>query len=592
MLRDFDDGLFAAKNHELEFNIPDYGLVKFPRAFSEHSDFYNMITTLVETAKDCERVPDYILNRFPNERNSIENFHKDLSKIIKEQGNSVWAWYIKNILGPDKLNRHKVNRMVGNPPWVTMSDIQHKSRKRRLEKAAGKGRNVGSKDSTDVKTILWMGGKLAPHFDIAKLFICHSRQLYMKENENNPAAWVTSAAIIKAGQWEKFRKWHEGEGLLSQTLDLSKIDVFDGQAVPCAVTFENRKSSLQTDNNEESVLLELILRDSEDKPKKNMSWKEVHKLIRCDVPRCIPTMMSDYRDNLWRQGATIVPKVLSIVPKSQSVHSKNHLTQVTTSNKRAKNPWKIEPRVGVIPSHWLQSLVSSRQLWPFGFDDEMDLAILPLDENGELLDEDKAREISKFWKSLDNTYQQRCGEGTSTPKTLMANLDFSSKLSKQLPLKNRNGHLVVYPASGSVMVSARLPADLYILDSKTYRFETEDIHEARYLVSLLNAPALQEAFKQSRASSRDFHKYPWKSVPIPEFNSDDEIHQELANLCEKAETHIEKIRNEIPCGPRKAPDFIRTKLKEEGILQAIDKQAARIFPDQVSHCTNDSILTA
>lgn len=45
----------------------------------------------------------------------------------------MWTWYAVNLASPQLLAERKVDRIVANPPWVKLSDIQERKRKRAME---------------------------------------------------------------------------------------------------------------------------------------------------------------------------------------------------------------------------------------------------------------------------------------------------------------------------------------------------------------------------------------------------------------------------------------------------------------------------
>ena len=121
------------------------------------------------------------------ERHGLAACHHALTDVIRTEGDSVWTWYIANIAGPYRLSQCKVDRIVANPPWVKMADIQAKVRKREMEDFAA-------------TLNLWTGGKQAPHFDIAQLFLRRCRELYLNNPSSDPAGWLVKASASKGGQ--------------------------------------------------------------------------------------------------------------------------------------------------------------------------------------------------------------------------------------------------------------------------------------------------------------------------------------------------------------------------------------------------------
>ena len=209
-----------------------------------------------------------------SDESRVSACHKSLSDVTDAEGNSVWTWCITNVLGPDRLARRKVNRIAANPPWVKLSNIQVVERKRALERA-GKDSQPGSLD-------LWAGGRQAPHFDIAQLFIRHARGSFLKEPETDPSAWVTKASAIRAGNWKKFRDWHAK--LLAQTLDLSDAKAFGGgDARRSCVLFEVRPSALHAGSSVKAVCPAAM-------PEASMPWagRGVESLLRWQAPDEFP----------------------------------------------------------------------------------------------------------------------------------------------------------------------------------------------------------------------------------------------------------------------------------------------------------------
>ena len=304
MLRQTDTHtLFEPRNGEILIRTPYGHEIVLPRAFTEHADFPDMLRRMVDAASHRAALPADIRLAAENQedREMVVACHEALTAIIEREGNSVWTWYITNVLGPDRLARRKVNRIVANPPWVKLANIQVSERKRALERIAGKGEQAGHLD-------LWTGGKQAPHFDIAQLFIRHARRAYLNEPNSDPSAWVTKAAAIRAGNWQKFRNWHAD--FLAQALDLSDAKVFGGgDARRSCVLFEVRRSSLapMVDDSEKVLRAECPGAT----PEASSPLDEARMRLHWAAPQRFPQVPSDYSDESWRQGATIVPKVLT-----------------------------------------------------------------------------------------------------------------------------------------------------------------------------------------------------------------------------------------------------------------------------------------
>ena len=562
MLRQTDENsLFAPKNGEVVIRSPRGNEVLIPREFTDHHGFAGMLPRIVESAMRGDPVPPDIGMALKDVEAEIVELHKALTTIINEEGNSVWAWYIQNILGPDRLARRKVDRIVANPPWVKLSNIQVQDRKREIESAAGKDQKGDA---------LWGGGNQAPHFDIAQLFIHLARSYYLNQPKTDPAAWVTKASAIRGGNWNKFRKMHKE--YISQSLDFSSAKVFGGgDARRSCVIFEIRRSSL---GNSEKLKAECV----GPTPEASMSWEEAQSLLDWKEPIPFPVDKSGYIAKSWRQGATITPKVLTTV-KTNNIGSKPGTRYVETA-KSDKGKWKrVSTKSGELPAKWLVPVLNSGQLLPF-LTTELRTAIVPLRADGDILHAEMARE-NRFWRMLDDLYQEHRGLGTNTPRDLLSQINYANKLSAQLPLHPSTEYMVVYPASGDIMRAACIQVGTAVMDSKVYWRRMESRSEARYLVAVLNTPCLEKAFRDARTSGRDFHKSPWKNVPIPTYDEGSDIHRELSEWGEKAERTVKSMN--LPTGQRAASNRIRKRLAEDGAFSEINKLVNEILPHHVTN---------
>lgn len=570
MLRQTEKGtLFEPQNGELLICSPQEREIRIPREFSEHTEFPDMLRRMVEAASNGEALPIDIGSVMEQDADKIEDCHKALINIIEAEGNSVWTWYITNVIGPDRLSRKKVNRIVANPPWVKLSNIQSPERKRALENLAGKDGNTGNLG-------LWQGGNQAPHFDIAQLFIKRSQEEYLNDPDTEPSAWVTKASAISGGNWNKFRQHHFE--YMAQTIDFSKVNVFGGgDSTRCCVLFEMRPSS-SLDIDETTKVFEATCINSA--PDASSSWDDAKLSLNFGLPDKFPNAESDYGPDCWRQGATIVPKVLTSVNRVFSSRGNPDFKTVTT-NESNYIPWNVvQARTGEIPANWLLPLLTSKQLFPFGLSPSgFETAIIPCSDGGNLLSLEMARN-SKFWAELDDLYQESRGLGTNTPTNLMDRINYSSALSTQMPYQSQNGYFVVYPAAGDVMRAAHISANSAIIESSIYRHNVSNVAEARYLVAVLNAPSLELAFRVSRTSGRSFHKNPWRKVPVPSWDRKNSRHQDLSVLAEIAEDTIGKM--DLPIGQVAASRRIRERLTEEDILSEIDSIVEYILPDHVT----------
>ena len=573
MLRAEDEtSLFRPTNGELQFRTPQGAPISLPRSFVVHQAFADNLRRLVEAARNDKPLPADILQIVPkDDRNLLKVAHGQLVDVIRKEGNSVWTWYIANTTGPFLLSERKVNRIVANPPWVSMAGIQAIGRKRNLESFAK-------------KIDLWTGAQNAPHFDIAQLFVRHCRDLYLS-TPNDPAAWLVKRSALSAGGWEGFRTLQREQRVLAQSIDLLDVQPFGGgDARRCCVLLERRASALAGRRSVQEVVA--TLKAPRRRPHAMDGLEEAEALVAFKrAPKKIPKERSDYRDakgeSPFRQGASIVPKVLTVVAETRPGPRASSVTVETVPSKQ--KPWReVRPISGSVPKRWLRPLLASTDLFPFAVARQLSRAIIPTDREDRLLEHPET--VAAFWGDLDAIYQEFRGRGRSTPGTLRKQIDFSQKLSRQLGQKVRaQRRMVLYPKSGDIMRAARVPVGTAIFEDTVYYWPARSVPEAAFLVGILNAPALRRAFAEARSSGRDFHKTPWQWVPVPKYDSHDPAHQLVARLAPRAEKVAAKCVADFPPGGGQiaVSGGIRDALANNGLFDRLNEAVAEILPDHV-----------
>lgn len=135
------------------------------------------------------------------------------------------------------------------------------------------------------------------------------------------------------------------------------------------------------------------------------------------------------------------------------------------------------------------------------------------------------------------------------------------------------------------MRACRIHPGEAIVDSTLYRYVAGSAPEAAYLVGLMNAVCLTEAFSQSRASGRHFHLHPWRAIPIPKFDRKKPNHLALARLGERAERLVGSWLSGLETQPTRHGQVAlstraRELLHDDGISDQIDAVVRKILPQQ------------
>lgn len=554
--------LFGHREDAMLLTSPKGREVFLPLWFVQHTSFADNMRRMVNAAARGESLPSGIATG--GERKELEECHRQLTEIIDSEGNSVWTWYAINLVGPYLLALRKIDRIVANPPWVKLADIQVEERKRVMEEF---GKSLG----------LQGGGKQAPHLDIASFFILRTRELYTAHPDGNPGVWLVKKSALRSGQWAPFRRIHKPT--LAQTVDLEDLQPFGGgDATRCCLLMEHRPMRHHAPSPR------LV---AQRRVKRRLSMHDTlhmaDSLIQFDeAPAFLPQAASEYAVSDFRQGATLVPHVLVLVASQENTRRLGW-TRVETRASRHM-PWReVDAQTGEVPKEWIRPVHTSPDMLPYMAMREPPRAIVPTDDDGKL--HSQPDHTCPFWSELDEIYDAKRGHGRGTPPTLMMQIDFARKLSKQPLRPQRSRRMVLYPSSGDIMRAARTQAGVAVVDSTLFWQVVRSEAEAGYLVALLNARCLRRAFAESKESGRHFQLHPWRKVPIPRYDRTNAIHRRLGTLCSRAETIVERrVKEELGRDPglqqQKLSDIARHAVLASNAGREIEDLAQQLLPEQ------------
>ena len=320
----------------------------------KHEQFDGLLEDLVNSSIEKKELPPQVKLDDDRTNLAIENFHRELSDVICNEGNDVWAWFIKNQSAAVALSDRKVDRIVTNPPWVRISNIQDPKRKKEITELA---------KQQDV----WVGGKNATGFDIAALFADYCPRLFLDFERPFKMGWVLPQATMEGGNWEKFRTKKQKE--LSEIWDLGSLP-FPEHSKSCA-RIEGSDSCVPLAKQMKKLIGSEI--DAHD------SWTRIQEKVEWTSIRRFPTKPSAWLDKqgkaLARNGATIYPDCL--VRVSKVMNASEGWTQLKTKKSKGEKWKKIGTRSGKVPSNWIRDVTFSTDLVHFAT--KSSKCILPLD---------------------------------------------------------------------------------------------------------------------------------------------------------------------------------------------------------------------
>ena len=563
---------------------PLHRLLGIPVSWTDQESFSDDLRRFVLAANSVPPKPMPVgiaMGLNSEDSQMVENTFETLIKVCRDEKDSVWGWYFQNIVGPSKLRRRKVNRILANPPWVRMSHIQAAERKFELEALADE---LG----------FWGHGKSNSSFDIASLFVKRCALNYLAPS-GGLAAWVLPQGALDGTNWTNVRNDPYIFAGAFESLDLGKVRRAPFTVESCVwlqTHSQGQEEEGQTGDAKsqpsDTPTKILVNMGGVSKLESHTSWEDAKVRTKWeDAPRKLPKARSGYltKDGRpdFRMGATLRPYCLvKIEPGTLTIT--NDVASFTTS-RSSKKPWSDKGSLTGrdVPARWIHNAVFSDELFPFVLRRQLSQAVLPLNHEG-FYEQDA--EVIGYWINAGSVYRDGRGKGGNTPKTLWARLNSQNGLTRQTESATGGEGLrkVLYNASGRIGLRASRETPDTIASHALYHISCSTESEAAYLAALLNADCLQEAYRQSQRTRRHFDLHFWRTVPIPRYDSRNSTHIKLADLCEEAEEVAEEVRDSFPhrVGQIRVSEAIHEALRERGIAGRIDDAARSLMPDQAS----------
>ena len=499
------------------------------------------LSRFVKSAVDGAGLPDGLGREMDEyDGGQLAESHDNLRRIVREEGNGVWLWYISNHAGAMKL-RGTIGRIAANPPWVTYDKIQEERRKaevRRMAEERG----------------LWVGGS-STKFDIAALFVDRCAELYLAKGGRS--GWVLPLSAVKGHTWAGLRGATGGK-----TTAVWDVGNLAFQSHACVMFF-----GVDTGDKRLVKTRGARIRDGD-------LWAEVSKNTRWEpMPRGAEEKESEWlagKRSLVRRGASMIPQCLVW---ADSVRTRGGEAHVVTRSSRWP-PWSaIGTMEGTVPASWIRGCISSRDLYPFAAQGRA-RCIVPVDEGGGGWD---ARRLdNRFWRRAGDQYRAHRGRGSGTPATLEDRINYNNGIFDQLA---RRGHAAVYNKSGSSIRACAVSGAEIVHDTLHY-VACAGSREALFITGMLNAGAMLPAFLAARRNERDFAEHIWRAVPMPRYDGRNALHRRLASLSGRAARTAAKVLGDAGRGGgRAATGLIREALADSGVSGQIDDVCREMLPD-------------
>ncbi|MBB5984517.1 N-6 DNA methylase [Sphingobium lignivorans] len=463
------------------------------------------------------------------DRATIEATFRTMCRLHDEGRDHIWGYYVRNLARPMWLSRegNKVDLIIGNPPWLALRFMTPGMQTTFRNMSTARG--------------LWAGAELATQQDLAGLFVVRSCELYLRRNGR--FAMVLPNAALDRPNYDGFRTGAYGDGAgglqiaFQPSWDLRRLRPHFFPRAACVIFGERAEEAVPMPL-EASIWRGQIV-------DRSAPWDEISALLERtegSVRRLAGACRSPYHA-MFTQGAVLLPRLAFMVERQQANPlglPAGSAAVISHRSNNEKKPWKqLDSLTGIVETDFLRPVHTGETLLPFRMLDALE-GVLPCNQQG-LLSEPEGIDmfpgLSRWWSQANDLWLEH---RSSEKLTLMEQLDYQSKMTKQLPVAALR---VVYNRSGMHVVGAKLEDRRAILTSGLYWMPAFSVAEADYLCALLNAPHTTELVRPLMSygkDERDIAKHIWE-LPVPRFDTANETHVRLAALGAQLEQTVQAI---------------------------------------------------
>jgi SAM-dependent methyltransferase len=459
------------------------------------------------------------------------NYIIALGDLIKDGCKVNIPIYTMDALEPQR-SFEQFDILVGNPPWLVMRSIKSKVYQDYLKK-----------ESVKYKLVDKMSAHLFTQLEMATLFFCKTADLYLKDG--GIIGFVMPRSVIAGTiQHMWFRHFEKPRMKLLEILDLEVQPLFN---MPSCVLIATKS--------EKTTYPVLAKKYSGVLPKKNTQLSEIENLLAVTSYWYFPPEFSikrSYYFDKFKVGASIFPRTFYFI----DIHSQiDNALKIQTSEeiiKMSKPPWNVKLE-GETEPDFIYATLLAWEIIPFGYIKlrPVILPVQPIADGYIILDHEdlqKAgfRKAAEWFKKAEMIWEERrTGKSEERFPKLIDRLNYNGLLTVQQPRKR---FIVLYNATGSNIVScvidrSSLPAFKFsngeikpkgfVVDVKSWFYETNDEMEAYYLSAILNSDIINALIKplQPRGlfGARAIHRRPLL-FQIPKFDPKQILHLQLSGI--------------------------------------------------------------
>ena len=608
----YDTGtLSASQSIELETRetLPGHTApitFSIPRELARQQADIDQLVSEMANAIDEGRNAEHVADAYEMSdacRQSVKAVATAMQELHAADRNHVWAYYIRNMIRPAVIAEEKVDRIIGNPPWLTYNQSADIIR-------------AELREMSEQRYQIWAGGRNSANQDIATLFYTRCAELYARPGTQ--IGMVMPHSALSAGQHLKWRggnyKRKGGRNTPSIGLNLRVHEPWDLDNVvpdffpmPASVVFAQYIGVGQG----APLAPATVQVWHGDWHKDYASISRKREALHHDDGK----FKSPYAE-LSRRGADINDRRLffvEIMPQTAMIPAANttNVRPRLTSQDKINYDDQLKQLEGVVHNDHLFDVYLGECLAPYVALDLLKAALpvhrptmtMPLNhddcEGGKhdaccLEVAELHPTMQRRWNNAADMFHE--AHKNQAIKDLYSNLNHLNKLTSQLEylqgtISGDETIRVAYTQSGQPTAAVIRDSNA-IVDRKLYQTTCQSESEAHYLTAILNSNELATRAKPFCTTNwakkiRDFEKHGWK-LPIPRYDASDPLHLHLSELGKTAEQECAAIiaNSDIPTKPagdaqsRAARKMLRHEWQpNSATAQAIEAAVAELLSD-------------
>jgi hypothetical protein len=509
------------------------------------------------------------LDKYPQATEVVEvlaSMAAHIARLIRGRRDSVHGFMLRNHYRPAML-RHAFDLVVGNPPWLTVSD-------------------VGTPDYKNLVVRLAVEANIAPrgareqaHTELATIFLWHVATQFLKLRQSDDptprVALVMPRSVMTATHHALLR-----EAKYRGRFDLKELWDLDGVTplfnVPACVVFASPSAPRPTVPKVGRVYSGRL-------PQKDLPWTKAAERLEWEDASFelvylgkrsawrpvssagVGTSSADtvsanaYRDN-FRQGAIIYPNTLFVVLPEGAAKRGAGPIRVRTDPEAAKKALLLrDARVNeVVEAENLYTTAAAHHLLPYALAPRLWTVILPTlrdpgDKDFAAVDADDLRKAGRVGTAswLDWAEDRWASVRKADDDTpLHRRLDHLKQFSAQAHMRR---HVVLYTAQGNRPVACYLDRhqhDLpFVARDQTYWTSFGEPEPALFLVAFLNSEfvvnAIRDWMTRGLFGPRHIHKRVL-DVPWPAFQPENDRHVALVETARGLRDAAVNLATDLP----------------------------------------------